>query len=68
MFGNLKSKLKGLFKKTSTEFEDTIVEEEETTVSEEQVAEETITSVPESGPEPEETPKLTRRERLKAKK
>ncbi len=68
MFGNLKSKLKGLFKKTSTEFEDTIVEEEETAVSEEQVAEETITSVPESGPEPEETQKLSRRERLKAKK
>lgn len=71
MFSNLKTKLKGLFKKGSKELEDAVVEEEETEVSEEQiaeVAEEPITSVPEAEPEPEEAPKLTRRERLKAKK
>ena len=65
MFNGLKSKLKGLFKKAPKDLEDKVYEEEEKVEETEDIKEEVV-GTPE--PEPEEKPKLSRRERIKAEK
>ena len=63
MFDTLKSKLKGLFNKTPEKLEDIVYKKEEQTVQNNEVAVPEIVSNPEK-----ESPKLSRREKLKAEK
>ena len=69
MFNTLKSKLKGLFNKTSENLEDVVQQEEDIALIEEPRAEDKGLTISEEIVEPEkETPKLSRRERIKAEK
>lgn len=67
MFNSLKGKLKGFFKKTPEELKDVVQQEEEQIIKDEQPVENNKLTTPEVIPETD-TPKLSRRERLKAEK